>query len=191
MCVLNWGPADCLVNISATFWWVQIGANKRILRCTHSCSNQTLTITCLTQLTVSWVKSLSFATAKVAVLSTHTIVLFMYVGSSCLNCRSNKIALQYLALTATLASAIVSAIAVQSTVVAWQPEYQAIAPPFITTTSRCPDVDLALAGSITTTCKITRKGHTECWFSAFWFQKAEIWTYFWPSLDLDLVKVDL
>ena len=93
-------PSRLLVNISAIFWWVQIGADKWILW------NWTLTVTCLT---VSWVKSLPFATAKVAVLSTHTIVLSMYVGSSCLHCRSNIIALKYLTSTATLATEMVSA----------------------------------------------------------------------------------
>ena len=82
---------------------------------THSCKNLTLTVTCLT---VSCVKSLPFATANAAVLSTHTIVLSMYVGLTCLHCKSKRIALKYyFSFTTTLASAIVSAIAVQSAVV--------------------------------------------------------------------------
>ena len=84
-----------------------------ILCCTHSCKNLTFTATCLT---VLWVKSLPFATANVAVLSIHTIVLCMYVGSNCAHCKSNRISLKYITFKATLANAIVSAIAVQSAV---------------------------------------------------------------------------
>ena len=76
---------------------------RTILCCTHSCKNLTFTVTCLT---VLWVKSLPFATANVAVLSIHTMVLCMYVGSTCVHCKSNRISLKYISFKTTLANAL-------------------------------------------------------------------------------------
>ena len=62
-------------------------------------------------------------------LSTDTIALSMtlYVGSTSLQCKSTRIPLKSFTFTTTLCNAIVSAIAVQSTVVVCRPQYQAIA----------------------------------------------------------------
>ena len=101
-----------------------------ILLYTHSCKNLTFTVHAI------WNSQ------------GHSIIhpcnlLSMYIGSTCLHCKSNRIALKYFTFTATLANAIVSTIAVQSAVVVWLPEYHTIAPAFIKITF--PEVDLAVS----------------------------------------------